>query len=174
MIPCDPEKWRLFIDSPKTSLKVVLLANGNELPSVPVAYCVNMRETYRNISRILEKINYHDYNWKVCSDLKVVALITRLQSGFTKYCCFLWEWGSRAREKHYIIRNWPHQEGFTPGYKNVAQDPPLLLIRNKIFTCPIAHQTRTGETVYESYRQDRWCISILKIQFPRLCEAKIK
>jgi hypothetical protein len=78
-----------FIGSSKTSLKVVLLANGNELPSVPVAYSVVMKETYGNVSRILEKINYLDYNWKVCADLKVVALLTGLQSGFRKYYCFL-------------------------------------------------------------------------------------
>ncbi|GBM77926.1 hypothetical protein AVEN_89589-1 [Araneus ventricosus] len=61
-IPCDPHKWRLFIDSSKTSLKVVLLANGNDLPLVPVAYSVDMKETYENIYRILDKICYHDYN----------------------------------------------------------------------------------------------------------------
>ena len=31
-------KWRLFVDSNKTSLKGVLLHNGNEFPSIPVAY----------------------------------------------------------------------------------------------------------------------------------------
>ena len=31
----DPQKWRLFIDSCKLSLKVVLLHSGNSLPSVP-------------------------------------------------------------------------------------------------------------------------------------------
>ena len=32
-----PEQWRLFIDASKTSLKAVLLHNGNKLPSIPVA-----------------------------------------------------------------------------------------------------------------------------------------
>ena len=31
-------EWRLFIDSSKTSLKAVLLHNGNKFPSVPLAY----------------------------------------------------------------------------------------------------------------------------------------
>ncbi|GBN53544.1 hypothetical protein AVEN_253477-1 [Araneus ventricosus] len=88
--PCDPHKWRPFIDS-KTSLKVVLLVNGNDLPSVPVAYSVDMKETYENISRILDKICYHDYNWKHCADLKVVALLKALQTGYPKYCCFVCE-----------------------------------------------------------------------------------
>ena len=33
-----PEQWRLFIDASKTSLKTVLLLNGNKLPFFPVAY----------------------------------------------------------------------------------------------------------------------------------------
>ncbi|GBM45283.1 hypothetical protein AVEN_36644-1 [Araneus ventricosus] len=96
---CDPHKWRLFIDSSKTSLKVVLLANGNDLLSVPVAYSVDMKETYENISRILHKI-CSDYNWKLCPDLKVVAVLTGMQTSYTKYCYFLCEWDSQARDKH--------------------------------------------------------------------------
>ena len=34
----DPSEWRLFIDSSKASLKAVLLHNGNEKPSIPVAH----------------------------------------------------------------------------------------------------------------------------------------
>ena len=34
-------EWRLFIDS-KTSLKAVLLHNGNLLPSIPVGHLVNL------------------------------------------------------------------------------------------------------------------------------------
>ena len=32
-----PEEWRLFIDSSKSSLKAVLLHNGNDYPSVPLS-----------------------------------------------------------------------------------------------------------------------------------------
>ena len=38
----EPNEWRLFIDSSKSSLKEVLLHNGNLKPSVPVAYAVNI------------------------------------------------------------------------------------------------------------------------------------
>jgi hypothetical protein len=44
-----PEEWRLFIDSSKWSLKVVLLHNGKVLPSIPVSYAVNMMESYDNM-----------------------------------------------------------------------------------------------------------------------------
>jgi len=40
------DKWRLFIDSSKVSLKVVLLNNGNRLPSVPLAHVACMKKSY--------------------------------------------------------------------------------------------------------------------------------
>ncbi|GBM93046.1 hypothetical protein AVEN_130861-1, partial [Araneus ventricosus] len=70
----DPHKWRLFLDSSKTSLKVVLLANWNDLPSVSIL-CEYEGHARKN-SRILDKICYHDYSSKLCADLKVVALLT--------------------------------------------------------------------------------------------------
>ena len=38
-LPHNPSDWRLFIDSSKRSLKGVLLHNGNEYPSIPIAHC---------------------------------------------------------------------------------------------------------------------------------------
>lgn len=171
-MPCDPDKWRLFIDSSKTSLKVVLLANGNELPSVPVAYSVTMKETYENISRILDKISYHDYNWKLCADLKVVALLMGLQSGYTKYCCFLCEWDSRARDKHYIIRNWPLRESFTPGQKNVAHDS--LVPKENIYLPPLHIKLGLIKQFVKAMDKTGDAFQFLKTKFPRLSEAKIK
>jgi hypothetical protein len=50
--------WRLFIDSSKTSLKVVLLHNGNKFPSVPLVYATKTKETYENpVGRILLEEN---------------------------------------------------------------------------------------------------------------------
>jgi hypothetical protein len=37
----NPLDWRLFIDSSKLSLKVVLLYNGNTRPSIPVCHLVH-------------------------------------------------------------------------------------------------------------------------------------
>ncbi|UYV65551.1 hypothetical protein LAZ67_3004671 [Cordylochernes scorpioides] len=85
----DTEEWRLFIDSSKISMKAVLLHNGNKFPSVPIAHASNMKETYENMKLLLKKIEYERYGWKICSDLKVVALLRGLQLGYTKFCCFL-------------------------------------------------------------------------------------
>ena len=36
-IPNDKDQWKLFIDGSKTSLKEVLLHNGSQYPSIPIA-----------------------------------------------------------------------------------------------------------------------------------------
>ena len=40
----NPNQWRLFIDSSKVCLKVVIPHNGNKFPSVPLAHAANMKE----------------------------------------------------------------------------------------------------------------------------------
>jgi hypothetical protein len=87
-------EWRLFIASSQVSLKAVLLHNGNKYPS----HAVNMKQSYENMKLPLEKIHYEKYKWNICGDLKVIALLLRLQLGNTKYCCFLCEWDSRDRK----------------------------------------------------------------------------
>lgn len=56
--PAEPEKYRLFIDSSRSSLKVALLHNGNQLETLPVAYSTTMKETRQNFETILQKLNY--------------------------------------------------------------------------------------------------------------------
>jgi hypothetical protein len=66
---------------------------------------------------LLEKIHYEKYEWNICGDLKVIALLLGLQLGCTKYCCFLCEWNSRDRKKHYIQKQWPKRDSLIPGNK---------------------------------------------------------
>ena len=55
------DQWRLFIDASKTSLKAVLLHNGNKLPSIPVAYAPGTKETYTAMSNILVEVDCRKY-----------------------------------------------------------------------------------------------------------------
>ena len=57
-----PAHWRLFIDSSKTSLKAVLLHNGNIKPSIPVGYSFLRKETYDTIKMLLDTLEYPKYN----------------------------------------------------------------------------------------------------------------
>lgn len=50
--------WRLFIDSSKTSLKAVLLHNGNTHASILVGHSVHMKESFENLAIVLNKIGY--------------------------------------------------------------------------------------------------------------------
>ena len=79
IITHDSLEWRLFIHSFKTSLRAVLLHNGNTMPSIPVGYAVHIKETYDNIKVFLKCINCNQHQWQLCGDLKVVALVMGLQ-----------------------------------------------------------------------------------------------
>jgi hypothetical protein len=129
------EEWRLFIDSMKSSLKAVLLHNGNVLPSIPVGYAVNMKESYDNIKLLLNCVNYKKCQWQLFGDLKVVAVLLGLQQGYTKFCCFLCEWDSRAKISHYKRRDWPSRQSLEPGTKNVQHLP---LVESSKICCKLS------------------------------------
>lgn len=95
------DDWRLFIDSSTTSLKAVLLHNGNEYAALPVGHSTELKESYDSFKLLLEKLEYSSHNWLICGDFKMINLIVGLQSGNTKYPCFLCLWDSRARDKHW-------------------------------------------------------------------------
>jgi hypothetical protein len=77
----DVNEWRLFIDSSKRSLKGVLLHNGNQLASIPIAHSVHLKETYENLHLMLEKVQYPLHKWIVCGDLKVLGMLLGQQGG---------------------------------------------------------------------------------------------
>lgn len=165
-------EWRLFIDSSKTSLKAVLLHNGNKLPSIPVAYSVNLKETYEVMRLVLDKINYKDFQWAICADLKVVALILGLQTGYTKFCCFLCEWDSRDRSKHYIREHWPERTAYIPGQKNVKSVP--LVDPKKIILPPLHIKLGLIKNLVKAMDKNGPGFQYLKKKFPSLSDAKIK
>ncbi|UYV66834.1 hypothetical protein LAZ67_4003034 [Cordylochernes scorpioides] len=168
----DTEEWRLFIDSSKISMKAVLLHNGNKFPLVPIAHASNMKETYENMKLLLKKIEYERYGWKICSDLKVVALLRGLQLGYTKFCCFLCEWDSRDRERHYIKKIWPNRKIFTPGYKNIANLP--LIDSENIYLPPLHIKLGLMKNFVKAMDRNASGFAYLKQKFSSISEAKIK
>ena len=119
----NPLDWRLFINSSKVSLKAFPLHNGNTLPSVPAGHSVHNKEPYENMKILMETINYDKFKWQICGDLKVITLLLGLQQGFTKFCCFICEGGSRARSLHYSGKDWPARKSLKPGIMNVENQP---------------------------------------------------
>lgn len=69
---------------------------------IPVGYGAHMKETYENMELLLKHIQYTKYNWNICGDLKVVALLLGMQLGYYKYCCYICEWDNRNKASHYI------------------------------------------------------------------------
>jgi len=51
---------------------------------MPLAHVRHMKEIYANIQGLLNKIYYEDHQWNIYADLKVVAMLTRLQ-GHTNF-----------------------------------------------------------------------------------------
>lgn len=72
------DEWRLFINASNASLKAVLLHNGNEKPSLPIAHVIGMKQFCESMTPILRLINYAEYDWTICADLKVVAILLGL------------------------------------------------------------------------------------------------
>jgi len=94
-----------------------------------------MKESYESMKLLLGKIKYDEFKWKLCGDLKVVALLLGMQLGYTKYCCLLCEWDSRDKKNHCVNKLWPKRTSLTTGEKNVFS-PPLVL-PEKIFLPPL-------------------------------------
>jgi hypothetical protein len=94
-----------------------------------------MKETYENMKNLLEKINYIKHCWNVCGDLKIIAVLLGMQLGYTKYSCFICEWDSRAKDKHYSANHWKERQKLSPGKRNVVHDP--LVDAAKVFLPPL-------------------------------------
>jgi hypothetical protein len=94
-----------------------------------------MKETYKNMKNLLDKINYNKHCWNVCCDLKITAILLGMQLGYTKYCCFICKWDSRAKDKHYTVKHWKKRQKLTPGERNVGHDP--LVDTAKVFLPPV-------------------------------------
>jgi hypothetical protein len=87
------------------------------------------------MKNLLEKINYNKHCWNACGDLKIVAILLGMQLGYKKYCCFICEWGSRAKEKNYLVKHWTKSQKLNPGERNVVHDP--LVDAAKVFLPPL-------------------------------------
>jgi hypothetical protein len=45
-----------------------------------------MKEAYENLQVLLQKIGYEEHRWNIRADLRVIAVLTGLQGGNTKFC----------------------------------------------------------------------------------------
>lgn len=116
------------------SLKAVLLQNGNQFSSIPLAYSAQLKE-YRNVKRLLNALKYEEYGWEVIGDFKMIAFLMSLQGRFTKFPCYLCLWDSRDTKTHYHERYWPKRTEFTMGKHNIKWEP--LVDPRKVLMPPL-------------------------------------
>jgi len=169
----EPEDWRLFIDSSKRSLKCVLLHNGNQFASVPLAHSTTLKEKYDAVKYVLEKICYDQHKWFICVDLKMVNFLLGQQSGYTKYPCFLCMWDSRADAQHYTKKDWPVREELVPcRTKNIINDP--MVDRDRILFPPLHIKLGLIKQFTKALDKHGRCFTYLCKTFPGLTIEKLK
>ena len=127
---------------------------------------------YESMAALLDLISYKDHEWKICADLKVVAMVTGLQQGYTKYCCFLCKWDSRARNYHYVKKYWPKRVNFIMGQANVKFDPLVKL--DNIILPPLHIKLGLFKNFVKALQKNGPSFDYLRSVFPNLSEAKIK
>lgn len=165
-------EWRLFIDSSKRSLKAVLLHNGNKYASVQIAYSTRVKEEYRVISILLQKIKYFEHGWVICVDLKMVNFLLGQQSGYTKYPCFICLWDSRVKSHHWTPKNWPIRDALVVGERNVINEP--LVSREKIILPPLHIKLGLMKQFVKVLDRNGQCFQFISQKFPELSTEKLK
>lgn len=166
-----PEEWRLFVDSSVKSLKAVLLHNGNLLPSVPIAYSTAMKEEYRSLAKILNRVQYEKYGWQIVADLKVVAILQGMQLGYTKHSCYLCYWDNRRKDvNHYDMKDWEPRNIAVIGEHN--NEP--LVPRERILLPPLHIKLRLFTSFVKSFRLDSEPLNFLRDMFTKLSQMKVQ
>lgn len=74
------------------------------------------------ISLVMEKINYHEYQWVICIDLKLVNVLLGQHSGYTGGPYFLCLWYSRAKHGHWTRKEWLLMKYMVVGRQNVPSE----------------------------------------------------
>ena len=95
-----------------------------------------------------------------------------MQSVYTKFCCFLCEWDSRAKDKHYKIKGWPKRENSLPGEKYVRTEP--LVDKNKILLPPLHITLGLMNIFVKAMNKHNKGFEYLRDKFPELSDAKLK
>lgn len=169
----NPDEWRLFIDSSTASLKAGLLHVTNKKPSIPVAYSTETSETYDVLKKIITDIKYHDHEWKVCCDLKVVAILQGMQSGYTKHNCFLCDWDSRYTQScQYLKRDWHMRDEHVPGELNVKKEE--IVKKERILLPPLHIKLGIVKNFLKHVYPEKRVAECLHKIFPRLSVLKLK
>ena len=121
---------------------------------------------------VIDLLQYHQHNWVICVDLKMVNFLLGQQHGFTKFPCYLCMWDSRARDKHWIQKEWPVRESLEAALPNILHDP--IVSRDKIIFPPLHIKLGLMKQFVKALNTDGECFQYIVSVFLALSFEKIK
>lgn len=124
------------------------------------------------MAQLLKCFKYEQHKRKICADLKVVGILLGLQGGYTRYCCFLCMWDSRARGQHYVKKKWGERVNFKQGEANIKYAP--LVAKDDIILPPLHIKLGLIKNLVKALDKTGDAFIYLRTIFPKLSHAKIK
>ena len=120
-----------------------------------------------------DAIDYKTHRWNICGDLKVIGMLMGMQTGFTKFCCFLCLWNSRAVNEHCVKRDWMLRTEYEPGVSSVHHIP--LVDPNKIFLPSLHIKLGLMKNFVKALgKTESAGFQYLVEKFPKISAAKLK
>ena len=95
-----------------------------------------------------------------------------MQAGFTKYCCFLCLWDSRAVSQHYKQKDWGSWSPFVPGEHSLKENP--LVDMNKVLLPPLHIKLGLMNNFVKALHKNGAAFQHLSAVFQGLSAAKLK
>ena len=99
-------------------------------------------------------------------------MLTGLQPVYTKFCCFLCLWDSRARTEHYVRKHWATRDEIEQGKHNIKQK--TLLQSHKIHLPPLHIKLGLFKQFVKALDKNSFAFTYLAKKFLSLSKAKIK
>ena len=120
---------------------------------------------------MLEKIRYSERKWLIRADLKVIAILTELQLGYTKYCCFF-TYGTREQEVNIMSEN----SGLPDWYRSPVSTTLQTWhwFHKKIIHPPLHIKLGLFKQFVKAFNKKSLMFQFLQKNSPNWSEAKIK
>ena len=102
----------------------------------------------------------------------MVIFLLGQQSGYTKYPCFLCMWDSRAKNEHWIRKEWPKRQNLIVSSANVINE--ALVEREKIVFPHLHIKLGLIKQFVKAPNKDGDCFKYLRSRFQGLSDEKVK
>lgn len=124
------------------------------------------------MKKILQLIIYGTPQWRICCDLKIMAILMGKMQGFSKHQCLLCKWEGRKSEQHYKDHQWGDREEYRVGSDSVVHEP--LVLRDKEILQPLHIKLGLMRNFVRAMDHNSDAFNHLKTLFPKLTDATIE